>query len=112
MQATLRDVVAEEVLVPAREHLQTGWRVDLLHLQGTGQDAPCEYSTVEHTGLLRVNPSSGHIIGTGTPAERDAGRHLALRRSCMHLHAAGGAALVLETGYSAVVWSLAESWLP
>ena len=40
---TLRDVVAEEVLVPARGAPPNGWRVDRFP-QGPGKDVPCDYS--------------------------------------------------------------------
>ena len=45
-EATLCDVMTEEVLVPAKGAPQTGWHVDRFP-QGAGQDAPCEYSAVE-----------------------------------------------------------------
>ena len=45
-EATLRDVVTGEVLVPAVGAPQTRWRVDCFPA-GPGQDASCEYSAVE-----------------------------------------------------------------
>ena len=86
-EATLRDVVAEEVLVPARGAPPTGWRVDRFP-QGPGR-MRLVITPPWSLRPLTCEPKLWLIIGKAAQREM---------RAKWHADRAGGAALVLETG--------------
>ena len=101
-EATLRDVVTEEVLVPAREAPQTGWRVDRFP-QGPGR---MRLVSSPPWSLRPPTCEPELWLITGKAAQRDEGE--VARTILMHLprRRSGGS---LGDGLSAVVWLLAES---
>ena len=91
-EATLRDAVAEEVLVPARGAPPTGWRVDRFP-QSSGR---MRFVSTPPWSLRPPTCEPELWLIIGKPAQRDEGEVGSRRSRCI---------------CRAVVWSLAESWL-
>ena len=104
-EATLRDVVIEEVLVPAKGAPQTGWRLDRFP-QGLGRMRLVS-SPLWSSRPPTCEPELWLIIGKA--AQRDECQRCADDRDTLPRRRSGAR---LGDGLSAVVWSLAESRVP
>ena len=101
-EASLRDVVTEEVLVPAKGAPPTGWRVDRFR-QSSGR------SRLVSTPLWSVrSPTCPLWLIIGKAAQRERGGRSGKPTILMHLPRRRSGAR-LGDGLSAVVWLLAES---
>ena len=102
-EATLRDVVTEEVLVPAKGAPPTGWRVDRFG-ESSGR------RRLVSTPLWSVRSPMCPLWLIIGKASLSFEGELVCRRSCTLPRKGSGARL--ENELSAVVWSLAESRVP